>query len=51
MVMALDPPIVPVAEPKLAPLFGHPLEMVAYEHDATPTGRVVGIVVDLPDPL
>lgn len=49
--MALDPPIVTVAEPKLAPLFGHPLGIVAYERDPILTGRVVGIAVDLPDPL
>ena len=38
MVTALDPPMVPVTEPKFAPLLGLPL-------------IVVGIVVLLPEPL
>ena len=51
IVITRGPPMVPVTEPKLAPLFGQPLEMVALVQDSVPTGRVVGIVVDLPEPL
>ena len=51
IVITRGPPMVPVTEPKFAPLFGQPLEMVALVQDSVPTGRVVGIVVDLPEPL
>ena len=43
--------MVPVTEPKLAPLFGHPLRTVAEVHDSVLREKVVGNVVDLPDPL
>ena len=51
IVITREPPIVPVTEPKFAPLFGQPLLIVALVQDSVPTGRVVGIVVDLPEPL
>ena len=54
MVMMRLLPIDPVTEPKFAPLFGHPPPFgnVDVAHDTTlPAARVVGIVVDLPDPL
>ena len=45
--------MVPVMEPKFAPLLGQPAEETDWEaeQEPTPTGRVRGIVVDLPVPL
>jgi hypothetical protein len=53
MVTAREPPIVPVMEPKFAPLLGHPAEETDCEvvQEPIPTGRVSGIVVDLPVPF
>ncbi len=51
MVMARDPPMVPVTEPKLAPLLGQPPVIVALVQDNVPVGNVVGMLVDLPLPL
>ena len=44
-------PMVPVTDPKFAPLFGHPPVIWELVHDPTPTGRMVGMVVFLPVPL
>jgi len=48
MVTALEPPIVPVTEPKFAPLFGQPAEEVQLPW---PLARVRGTEVFLPVPL
>jgi hypothetical protein len=43
--------MVPVTEPKFAPLFGQPPLTVAVAQESVPAGRVVGMVVDRPEPL
>jgi hypothetical protein len=54
MVNARFPPMVPVAEPKLAALFAQPCVLgiaVAEVQVTLLIGTVVGRVIDLPDPL
>jgi len=55
MTTARLPPMVPVTEPKLAPLLGQVLELIMELdpalQDPWPSASVVGIVMDLPVPL
>jgi hypothetical protein len=51
IVTARAPPMVPVTEPKFAPLFGQPPAIVAEAQERVPVGSTVGILVVLPVPL